>query len=176
MTEVRVDREAVSELMAKRRAASEERKLTGTERVDVKLEGVGNGPFRVSKKDWEWAVDEPAERGGTDSAPNPLAYFLSGAITCLLSHCMLTAIEDGVEIAGIDVTARMRYNRAADVSKVTEAIYTVRITSPAQPEALTDLLRRAQDMCYALNTLAAAGVALRTEVELNGEPLVTLEV
>lgn len=176
MTDAGVDREAVSELMARRREANEERKLTGTERIDIELEGVGNGPFRASKKDWEWIVDEPPERGGTDAAPNPLAYFLSGAVSCLLSHCMLSAIEEGVSIESVDVTARMRYNRAAEVSRITEAIYAVRVESEADPEALADLFRRAQAMCYAHNTLGAAGVALRTEVELNGKALVTLEV
>lgn len=170
-----VEREAVARLMDKRRGADNgERALTGTERVDIELEGVGNGPFKVRKKDWEWVVDEPPERGGTDSAPNPLAYFLSGSISCLLSHYMLCAIEEDVDVSELRVMARMRYNRAAEVSRVTEVLYNVRIASEADREQISQMVSRAQDMCYAHNTLAAAGVNLVTDVELNGEHLAKL--
>lgn len=172
------DRDAVAQLMDKRRRSEPkgERALIGTERVDVELEGSGNGPFRVRKKDWQWIVDEPPERGGTDTAPNPLAYFLSGSISCLLSHYMLCAIEEGIEVEELKVTARMRYNRAADASRVTETIYSIRIVSGADRDRIAELVERAQGMCYAHNTLAAAGASLITDVELNGEHLVRLEI
>ncbi len=171
-----MDRTAVTRLMDDRRGASETRALTGTERVDIELEGVGNGPFKVRKKSWEWVVDEPPERGGTDSAPNPLAYFLSGSVSCLLSHYMLCAIEEGIEVSPLKVTARMRFNRAADVSRVTEVIYAIKLGSNADRARVLDLIQRAQAMCYAHNTLAAAGVSMVTDVTLNDEPLAKLEI
>lgn len=171
-----MERDAVNELMANRRAANgTDRSLIGTERVDIALEGDGNGPFVVRKRDWEWVVDEPPERGGTDSGPNPLAYFLSGSISCLLSHYMLCAIEADVEVSNLKVTARMRYDRSAEISKVTEVIYKVTMSSDASRDEVSGMLERAQDMCYAHNTLAAAGVKLITDVELNGSALIKLE-
>jgi uncharacterized OsmC-like protein len=168
------NRDVVVQHMEARQAGQDERVLVGNERVDIVLEGTGAGPFRVRKKDWEWVVDEPPDRGGDNAGPNPLAYFLSGAISCLLSHYMLCAIEEDVKIDALKVTARMRFNRAAEVSRITHVAYTVSLESPHDRAEVAALVTRAQELCYAHNTLLAAGVAMRTSVELNGEHLADL--
>ena len=56
------------------------------------------------------------------------------------------------------------------------SIYDIKVASPASPEALKALAERAQDSCYAHNTLAAAGVTLTTKIEANGKKLATLVV
>jgi uncharacterized OsmC-like protein len=169
-----VDRDAVTRLMEGRRNPPDEQVAVGNERVDIELVGIGNGPFRVRKKGWEWTVDEPPERGGTDSAANPLAYFLSGAATCLLSHYMLYAISEDVAIDAIELLARMRFDRRVHGGRITEVIYDIEIGSSASGEAIQALAERAQDSCYAHNTLAAAGVALTANLRLNGQDLATL--
>ena len=52
------------------------------DRVVVEWIGPGTAPFRVRKGGFEFVVDEPVQRGGTDTAPNPLAYFVAGAASC----------------------------------------------------------------------------------------------
>ena len=169
------DRDAVMELLEGRRSGRPDTSI-GAERVDIELRGVGNGPYVCRKKGFEWVVDEPSERGGLDTGANPLAYFVSGAATCLLSHWMLCAIEDEVAVDELRLRARMRFDRRMPGGRITEVFYDVALSSKADPEALEALARRAQDACYAHNTLAAAGVTMTTKIELNGEPLATLVV
>src|SRR4051794_20881171 len=57
----------VTKLMNERRRPSVPEAAVGTERVDIELRGGSNGPFVCRKKRWEWSVDEPPERGGTDT-------------------------------------------------------------------------------------------------------------
>lgn len=170
-----IDREAVRDLLRRRDAQAEEEFVFGAERVTIERVGEGNGPFRVRKRDFEFLVDEPPERGGTDSAPNPLAYFLAGAATCLLSHYMLCAIADDLRIDGLSLTARGRFNRRLTGGAFTEVVYDVKIESREERDAILRLAERAEEMCYAHNTLANAGVGLTQAVHLNGERVAVLE-
>jgi len=169
-----VDREAVGALMRNRQAPPDEEFVFGAERVTIELEGHGNGPFNVRKRDFSFVVDEPPERGGTDAGPNPLAYFLAGAATCLCSHYMLNAINDGVHIDALKVNARGHFNRSFYGGRFRDVIYDVKIDSPADPATVKEMVERAEAMCYAHNTLLAAGVKMTTNVKLNGTELVTL--
>jgi uncharacterized OsmC-like protein len=169
-----VDRGAVSQLMRNREAPPDEEFVFGAERVTIELEGHGNGPFHVRKRDFAFVVDEPPDRGGTDSGPNPLAYFLAGAATCLCSHYMLNAIDDGVPIESLKVNARGHFNRAFYGGRFRDVIYDVRIESPADAATVKEMVQRAEEMCYAHNTLLAAGVKMTTNVKLNGAELVSL--
>lgn len=175
MTPNQPNREAVNELMAGRRSGRPDARF-GAERVDIELRGAGNGPYVCRKKSFEWTVDEPEERGGTDIGANPLAHFVSGAATCLLSHWMLHAIEEGVPIEDLTLRARMRFDRSMPGGRITEVFYDVKLRSSAGPEALRALAERAQASCYAHNTLAAANVTLTTTIELDGERLEPLVV
>lgn len=169
-----VDREAIGKLLHDRGAPPDEEFVFGAERVTIELEGEGNGPFRVRKRDFSFVVDEPAERGGTDAGPNPLAYFLAGAASCLLSHYMLNMINDEVPVEALTLTARGHFNRRLYGGRFRDVVYDVRIQSPAKPETVRALVERAEAMCYAHNTLLAAGVTMITNVKLNGSELVTL--
>lgn len=171
-----VDREAVKALLDNRDSGDgEEGFVHGAERVTIELEGNGNGPFRVRKGDFEFVVDEPSERGGQDSAPNPLAYFLGGAATCLLSHYMLCAIDQGMEFDALKVTARGRFNRVLTGGSFQEIIYDVKIDTPHDAAEVAALAERAESMCYAHNTLVEGKVAMTTNVQVNGQLAATLE-
>lgn len=169
------DRNAVVELLEGRRSGRPDTSV-GAERVDIELRGVGNGPYVCRKKGFEWTVDEPAERGGLDTGANPLAHFVSGAATCLLSHWMLCAIEEGIAVRDLRLRARMRFDRRLPGGRITEVVYDLSLRSDADAGTVEALARRAQESCYAHNTLAAAKVTLTTKIELNGEPLTTLVV
>ncbi len=70
----------------------------------------------------------------------------------------------------------MHFDRSMPGGRITEVFYDLSLRSDADADAETveALARRAQDSCYAHNTLAAAKVTLTTKIELNGEPLTTL--
>src|SRR3954469_18274710 len=81
------------------------------DRVVVDWIGPGTGPFRVRKRDFEFTVDEPLERGGADTAPNPLAFFLAGAASCLANHHVSLAIHDELNLTGLGIAAVGHFDR-----------------------------------------------------------------
>ncbi len=144
------------------------------DRVTVDWIGPGSGPFRVRKRDFEFVVDEPTARGGTDTAPNPLAYFLAGAAACLANHYVSAAIADGVDLAKLSVTAVGRFDRVLVDGAFRNVGYDVTIETDEPVERILDLAGRADTMCFASNTLANAGVVLTTRLSLNGAAIGTL--
>lgn len=148
--------------------------LFGAERVDITLEGPGNGPFRVRKREFEFIVDEPPLRGGTDQGPNPLAFLLAGSATCFLSHFMLVSIRDELKIDGLKLTARGHFDRRLIGGSFEDMIYDVKVRSRESAEDIAATAQFAEKSCYAHNTLVQAGVDLTINLELNGEHLLTL--
>lgn len=138
------------------------------DRVTVDWLGPGPAPFRVRKRDFEFVVDEPIERGGTDTAPNPLAYFLGGAAACLANHYVSAAIDDGLPLRSLSVSALGHFDRVLVDGAFRDVGYDVRIETDEPAETVRDLAVRADSMCFASNTLANAGVVLTTRLFVNG--------
>jgi len=144
------------------------------DRVLVDWIGPGTAPLRVRKRDFDFVVDEPVERGGTDTAPNPLAYFLGGAAACLANHYVSVAIADGLTLRRLSITALGHFDRVLTEGAFRDIHYDIRIESDESPEQIRDLAERADVMCFASNTLANAGVALTSRVIVAGEDIATL--
>jgi hypothetical protein len=70
LTLAAVDRESVLNDLESR--ANANAGTMAADRVVVEWIGPGTGPFMARKRDFEFIVDEPLERGGTDTAPNPV--------------------------------------------------------------------------------------------------------
>lgn len=138
------------------------------DRVVVDWIGPGTGPFRVRKRDFEFVVDEPAERGGSDTAPNPLAYFLAGAASCLANHYVSVAVSEDVSLQALSIVAVGRFDRVLVGGAFRDVRYDVRIETDEPADRVRELAGRADAMCFASNTLANAGVVLRTRVVVNG--------
>ncbi|MDA4128753.1 MAG: OsmC family protein [Thaumarchaeota archaeon] len=160
--------ETIKEHVRKRHEASDATFLFGAERVDLKR--LNHLKFEVRKRDFVFVVDEPPERGGTDQGPNPLAYFIAGAASCLMNQYAVDAIAKGVPLDDLQMTARGHFNRKLGGS-FEEMIYDVRIASKATSESIKALSREAEEMCYAHNTLRKAGLKMTTNLYLNGELL-----
>ena len=160
--------ETIREHVKKRHEANDKEFLFGAERVD--LRGVDHLKVEARKRHFTFLVDEPAERGGTDQGPNPLAYFIAGAASCLLNQYLTDAIYRGVEIDDISLSARGHFDRRLG-GAFTEIIYDLRLASPSPKEGVLFLSREAEKMCYAHQTLKKAGVKMTTNLYLNGEPL-----
>ena len=170
--QLKQDRDAlvgvIKEHIRKRNEASDDQFLFGAERVDLRrLEHL---KFEVRKRDFTFLVDEPAERGGTDQGPNPLAYFIAGAASCLLNQYATLAIARDIEVTGLELAARGHFDRRLD-GAFEEVIYDIRLHSGASEQAILDLAREAERMCYAHNTLKKAGVKMVTNLSLNGKQL-----
>ena len=155
----------IKEHVKKRHEANDEKFLFGSERVDLRR--VDHLKVEARKRHFIFYVDEPADRGGTDQGPNPLAYFIAGAASCLINQFLTDAIYRGVTLEDVEMAARGHFDRRMG-GAFTEIIYDLRVTSPSSKEDILSLAREAEEMCYAHQTLKKAGVKMVTNILLNG--------
>jgi len=159
---------AIKDHVKKRREGDDEEFLFGAERVDLRR--VDHLRLEARKRGFTFAVDEPAERGGTDRGPNPLAYFIAGAASCLINQFLTDAIYRGIDLKSVEMTARGHFNRKMG-GAFTDIVYDLRLSSPSPRKEVASLAKEAEDMCYAHQTLKYAGVKMVTNIVLNGSPL-----
>jgi uncharacterized OsmC-like protein len=158
----------IKEHVRKRHEADDDKFLFGSERVDLRR--VDHLTLEARKRDFTFTVDEPSERGGLDKGPNPLAYFLAGAASCLVNQYLTDAIYRGVKLEGIELVARGHFDRRMG-GAFTDMVYDVKLSSPSPRDKVSSLAKEAEEMCYAHNTLKKAGVKMTTNVFLNGKAL-----
>jgi len=139
----------------------------GTQRIDVEL--VTQLRFKASFGRFSFAIDEPAERGGTDKGLPPLAYFVAGAASCLMTQYAKLAIARDIPLVSMKAVARGHFDRRVG-GAIKEIIYEITINSPASPDAIRKVAQEAELMCYAHNTLKNS-VQMKTQLTLNGERL-----
>jgi uncharacterized OsmC-like protein len=155
----------IKEHVRKRHEADDSKFLFGAERVDLRR--TDHLTTEARKRDFTFFVDEPEERGGLDRGPNPLAYFLAGAASCLMNQYAIDAIYRRVKLAKIELTARGHFDGRLG-GAFTEITHDLRLSSPASREKILSLAREAEEMCYVHNTLKKAGVKMTTNIFLNG--------
>jgi len=158
----------IKEHVRKRHEADDKDFLLGAERVDLRR--VDHLKVEARKRDFVFYVDEPEDRGGTDQGPNPLAYFIAGAASCLINQFLTDAIYRGIALEGVEMVARGHFDRRIG-GAFKEVIYDLRLTSPSSKEDIVSLAKEAEEMCYAHQTLRKAGVKMTTNIFLNGKPI-----
>lgn len=158
----------IKEHVRKRHEANDEGFLFGSERVDLRR--VDHLTLGARKRGFHFTVDEPEERGGKDKGPNPLAYFIAGAASCLVNQFLTDAIFRGVKLEDVEISARGHFDRRLG-GAFTEIIYDLKLTSPAPKEAIVSVAEEAEKMCYAHQTLRKAGVKMTTNIFLNGKAI-----
>jgi putative redox protein len=156
----------IREHVKKRHEADDEEFLFGAERVDLKH--LDHLTMEARKRHFTFLVDEPAERGGTDKGPNPLAYFLAGAASCLMNQYATDAIYRDIKLDKFEITARGHFDRRLG-GAFSDMVYDLRITSDASKDQILSLAKEAEEMCYAHNTLKKAGVKMVSNIFLNGQ-------
>ena len=139
----------------------------GTHRIDVQL--IEQLRFEASFGNFRFTIDEPPERGGTDTGLPPLSYFLAGAVSCLMAQYAKLAIAKNVPLTSMKTVARGHFDRRAG-GAFKDIIYEIAIVSPASADAIGDIAREAELLCYAHNTLKNS-VHMQTNLTLNGERL-----
>ncbi len=157
--------ETIKEHVKKRHEADDEEFLFGAERVDLKR--TDHLTMEARKRHFTFLVDEPKERGGKDKGPNPLAYFMAGAASCLMNQFDTDAIYRGIRLDTVDLTARGHFDRRMG-GVFSDMVYDLRLSSPASKDDILSLAKEAEEMCYAHNTLKKAGVKMVTNIFLNG--------
>jgi uncharacterized OsmC-like protein len=139
----------------------------GTQRVDIEL--AEQLCFRASFGRFSFTIDEPPERGGTDAGLPPLAYFIAGAASCLMTQYAKLAIAKDVKLTSMEAVARGHFDRRIG-GAFQDMIYEIAIESPATEKAIGEIAREAELMCYAHNTLKKS-LRIQTNLTLNGKRL-----
>ena len=154
-----------------RKEDSERRSLgaekIGTDRIDVEL--IEQLRFEVSSGNFRFTIDEPPERGGTNAGLPPLSHFVAGAASCLMTQYAKLAIVKNVPLTSMKAIARGHFDRRVG-GAFKEIIYDITIESPASPDAICEIAREAELMCYVHNTLKDS-VHMQTNLTLNGKRL-----
>lgn len=157
----------VKDYLRKRGQASDKEFLFATEGIDLKI--ISQLKFEARRRQFNFYIDEPPERGGTDAGLNPLAYFIAGAASCLLNQYAMLAMGRDLPLHGT-LSARASFDRR--LGGAFEAIdYDVRLESTASEDEIRRLSKEALGMCYANNTLRRAGVKITANLFLNGKPV-----
>jgi len=150
---------------AERRSLSE---ITiGTHRIDVEL--IDQLHFRASSGRFTFRIDEPPERGGTGVGLPPLAFFLAGAASCLMTQYAKLAIAEEVTLISMRATTRGHFDRRIR-GAFQDIIHEIAIESPASADTIKKIARKAELMCYVHNTLKKS-VHMQTNLALNGNPI-----
>ena len=144
--------------------------LIGTVRVDVKL--LENVRSEATMRHFKWSSDEPSERGGGDTAPHPLAYFLSGLGFCQAVQWAGEAARNGITLESLENTLRGRYDRGTG-RRFLEFIYDLQIESADPPEKIRAMVETGERFCFVSNTLATSA-RITGNIFLNGKPFMTL--
>ncbi len=114
--------------------------------------------WRAMNQSWEFATDEAPNLGGEDTAPPPLAFFITALAGCAMTNIRMMARQKGIKIDALNVDVRAEWTR--EVPEVgTHRADTrgfdldIRIESAAPTEALVDLMLASQIGCFVEHSL-----------------------
>lgn len=126
----------------------------------VKSGGHGGLHRRVEVRSFVVDVDEPAELGGTDKAPNPVEYTLAALAACQEITYHVHAAALGIPINDVTVTLEGKLDLRGFFSVhphprpgFTEIVGSVRFDSPASEEKLKHLKEVVDAHCPVLDLL-----------------------
>lgn len=111
-------------------------------------------------------TDEPPLRGGTDTAPTPLATWIAGFGACTEVHFTKGAAEMDIELESCSISTRGKFDLRHGGSFF-EFIYETRIESSSSLESIKKLVDYAEEGCFVLNTLKR-GSKITGTIFLNG--------
>lgn len=114
--------------------------------------------WRAMKQSWDMATDEAPNLGGEDTAPPPLAYFITALAGCAMTNIRMMARQKGITIATLHVDVRAEWTREVPEVGTHHADtkgfdLDIRIQSDATTEALVDLMLASQMGCFVEHSL-----------------------
>jgi uncharacterized OsmC-like protein len=123
--------------------------LSGT-RAQVSTLPMSLGGQRVHR-DFTWLVDEPRQLGGSNHAPNPQEYLLSGLGACLMVGFAVGATVLGIQLSTLEVEVRATLDLAGFLAArdgapvpMTGIEYTIRVSGDGTREQYETLRQQAQ--------------------------------
>ncbi len=130
--------------------------------------------FEATAEGHSFQIDEPVARGGEGLAPSPMAYFAAGAAACLTSHITQSAAFLEIHFTDLEVEAivlwdnRRKFNIADLEQAALGMIFNIEIKSDEPRDKLVELLKHAEDGCYASDVVRNK-TPLRAHLIVNGK-------
>ncbi len=130
--------------------------------------------FEATAEGHSFQIDEPVARGGEGLAPSPMAYFAAGAAACLTSHITQSAAFLEIHFTDLEVEAivlwdnRRKFNIADLDQAALGMIFNIEIKSDEPRDKLVELLKHAEDSCYASDVVRNK-TPLRAHLIVNGK-------
>lgn len=98
----------------------------------------------VRSRHFEWAVDEPEEQGGDDTAPSPVEQFVGSLSSCLTLMINHMADRREVELDDVTVTAQAH----PPEGRIERIDADIRVVSDADKENVKQVVEMAERACY----------------------------
>jgi uncharacterized OsmC-like protein len=102
-------------------------------------------------RDFQWFIDEPKQLGGSNHAPNPQEYLLSGFGSCMMVAYLVGASIMGIQLAQLDIEVRSELDLAGFLGVHPDApvplkgiTYVVRVSGGGTAEQFESLRETAQ--------------------------------
>lgn len=145
--------------------------IRGLDRVEIRVLDLLAYEAQARGENGVMRVGEPADRGGDGEGSSPLAHFLTGCGACLLNQFVRISIAEDLPLQFSGATVRGEFGR--EVGGAFRRIE-VRVEGSGTVEraVATDLVERAERLCYLHQTLVAS-VELVTVLVLDAEEVVT---
>ena len=122
-------------------------------------------------------VDEPAELGGQDSAINPVELVLGALGACqeIMYSAYASVMDIQLDSVKVDLKGRLDLRGLFGIdesvpSGFTQISYETKIESPADPEAIKQLMAVVETHCPVLDTLVRS-IEVTGTASLNGKAL-----
>lgn len=141
-------------------------------KTTVKLQAAAACPTHsrsdIRIRDLQFHIDEPTERGGTNSGPTPTDTALSALIGCTNVIGHKCADKLGVDIGHLEVTASCNFDRrgvtlAEEIDTPFQSIeLTVVCHGPATQAQLDDVAAEVEKFCPLTKLFVHAGTRLET--------------
>lgn len=98
----------------------------------------------VRSRDFEWAVDEPEDQGGEDTAPNPVEQFVGSLSSCLTLMIGHMADRREVDLDDVTVTAQAE----PPEGRIERIAIAIQVVSDADRDAVEQVVEMAERACY----------------------------
>lgn len=130
----------------------------------------------ISVRQFDFLSDEPKDVGGTDTAPRPMEYFLTGAALSEMSSILAHSIDLGIKLNDIWIKAKAHRDLRGmyEVGEINAAwdkvTYDVEIDTDADEKAVQDLVVSSQKRCPGHNSMIRP-IKIQTNIVLNGKKI-----
>ena len=130
----------------------------------------------ISVRQFNFISDEPKDVGGTDTAPRPMEYFLTGAALAEITSILAHSIDLGVKLNDIKIRAkahrdlRGRHQVGGIRAGWDHVTYDVEIDSAADERTIQDLISSSQDICPGYDSMIHP-IKIQTNIVLNGKKI-----